>query len=241
MEVAKQAAARWPEDTSFEAFLATLPLNEDNVYQFFFEANRDRIKVRSEAQALPKLKLIVQAIFDISAHRGFHAMSTRDLCDATGISMGGVYNYIGSKDQFSSMLIAFVGQTFTEINRVLLPPGEARHARLEAHVRAQVYMTELFRPWYFFVFMETKNAPAEQKGQVKDVERRLVDSLASMIEEGVAAGDYDCAAPKLVAATVLAVVDDWYLKPWYFRSAGTDVEAYADYVVDALNRLIGNR
>lgn len=240
MEVAEQEAARWPQDPSFEAFQAILPLNVDNVYQFFFEANRDRIKVRSEAQALPKLKLIVQAIFDISAHRGFHAMSTRDLCETTGISMGGVYNYIGSKDQFSSMLIEFVGQTFPDINSVLLPSAEARHSRLEAHLRAQVYMTELFRPWYFFVFMETKNAPAEQKGRVKEVERRLVDSLTSMIEDGVAAGDYDAVAPELVAATALAIVDDWYLKPWYFRSAGIDVDTFADYVVNALNRLLGN-
>ncbi|KZX60165.1 hypothetical protein A3709_12755 [Halioglobus sp. HI00S01] len=241
MQADRSKAGDWPNHQSYEAFRATLPLNEENVYQYFFKANCDRIKVRSETQALPKLKLIVEAIFEMSANRGFHAMSTRDLCDATGISMGGIYNYIGSKDQFSSMLIEFVGQTFTEVNRALLPPEEARHARLEAHVRAQIFMTELFRPWYFFVFMETKNAPVEQKGQVKEVEQVLVESLASMIEAGVKEGDYDCASPRLVAAMVLAVVDDWYLKPWYFRSAGTDVTAFADYVIDALNRLIGHR
>jgi AcrR family transcriptional regulator len=35
---------------------------------------------------------------------GFRAMNLRDLCGETGLSMGGLYGYIASKDQLAEMI-----------------------------------------------------------------------------------------------------------------------------------------
>jgi AcrR family transcriptional regulator len=189
--------------------------------------------------AVPKLKLIVDCILNISAGRGFHAMSLRDLCEATGISMGGIYNYIGSKEQFGSMLIEFVGGTFARVNNDLLPTELSIEERLDFQLRAHLYTAELFRPWYFFGYMETKNAPAELIDQALGVQRSILSILQSLIEEGRRAGIYGDVDSRLVAAAGLSLVEEWFLKRWYFREARIDVQTYADFVVVSVQKLLG--
>lgn len=229
----------WPEDMTLEAYRRTTPLNEVSVYEYFFEANKEKIKVQNPKLAIPKLKLILESIFRISAKRGFHAMSLRDLCQDAGLSMGGVYNYIGSKEEMSKMVTEFVGVTFVDINRAMFPPTGDTEKLLEALIRAHIYMSEIFRPWYFFVYMETKNFPVEQiKGAIR-LEQTMLSELQVVIDDGIAAGIYDKVQSKLTAAAILSLIQDWYLKSWHFRGSGIDANGYADFVVDAANRLLG--
>lgn len=237
-----QAAIQvWPQDMSLEAYCRSNPLNEDSVYEYFFEANKGKIKVKNSKLAIPKLKLVLDSMFRISAKRGFHAMSLRDLCQDTGLSMGGMYNYISSKEELSKMVTEFVGVTFVDVNRALFPPMEDTERRLEALIRAHIYMSELFHPWYFFVYMETKNLPVEQIKSAIQVEQIMLGELQVLIDDGVVAGIYDTESGKLNAAAILSLIQDWYLKGWHFRDSGIDATSYADFVLDAANRLLGRR
>ncbi len=229
----------WPRDLSFDAYCQSLPLNRDNVYGYFFEANRDRIKVQNARMAVPRLQTILDATFRISSRRGYHGMSLRDLCQETGISMGGLYNYMSSKEELATMVTEFVGDTFVQVNEALLPSEQEPRWRLESLVRAHVYMSDLFRSWYFFVYMETKNMPSDQIAQAIDVEQRTLEKLEVLIEAGIADGVYAPLDVKLAASALLATIQDWYVKAWHFRRSGTDVTTYADFVVESGRRLLG--
>lgn len=229
----------WPRELSFDAYRKSMPLNSDNVYQYFFEANRERIKVQNARMAVPRLQTILEATFTISARRGYHGMSLRDLCQETGMSMGGLYNYMSSKEELSSMITDFVGSTFVEVNEALLPPVQETRWRLESLIRAHIYMSDLFRSWYFFVYMETKNMPGDQISQAIEVEQRTLEKLETLIEAGIQQGCYQQLDVKLTASALLATTQDWYVKAWHFRRSGTDVTRYADFVVMAGRRLLG--
>lgn len=229
----------WPEDKTLEAYRRTTPLNEVSVYQYFFEANKEKIKVQNPKLAIPKLKVILEAIFRISSRRGFHAMSLRDLCQEAGLSMGGMYNYISSKEDVSKMVTEFVGVTFVDVNRAMFPPTKDTDKLLEVLVRAHIYMSEIFRPWYFFVYMETKNFPVEQIKGAIELEQTMLNELQVVIDDGIAAGIYANVQSNLTAAAILSLIQDWYLKSWHFRGSGIDANGYADFVVEAANRLLG--
>ena len=242
MNAAKQrqiGVEGWPGDTSLDAYRRANPLSRVSVYEYFFEANKHRIKVQNPSLAIPKLQLIIESIFRISSKRGFHAMSLRDLCQESGLSMGGVYNYISSKEDVSKMITEFVGVTFVDINQALLPPLENTEQRLEALIRAHIYMSELYRSWYFFVYMETKNQPAEQIKTAIQLEQKMLGELQAVIDDGISAGIYRTSQSTLTAAAILSMIQDWYLKSWHFKGNSVDATSYADFVVDAARRLLG--
>ncbi|CAA0079467.1 Uncharacterised protein [Zhongshania aliphaticivorans] len=235
----QDSSVEWPEDLSFAAYQRVLPLNKKNVYEYFFEANKASISVQNARLAIPKLEMILKAIFSISAKRGFHAMSLRDLCKETALSMGGMYNYISSKEELARMVTEFVGMTFLEINNRLPIPDDDINGQLEAQLCARIYMSELFRSWYFFVYMETKNQPVELIQRSLEVERNATGIIETQIEKGIKSGIYKPVDSALAAAALVSMVEEWFLKPWYFQERGTDVQAYADFVVGSARSLLG--
>ena len=232
---------QWPSDTGLKAFRRAIPADEKSIYRFFYDVNRERIRVRKAETAIPNLQCILEATFRMSAECGFHAMSLRDLCSATGLSMGGMYSYISSKDELCAMITEFVGGFFAEINLDLLPPQEAPQARLETLIRAHIYMSELFRPWYFFVYMESKNLPREHRQQAISVERYFLQQLEPLIARGMEAGRYQQGNSYLSAAAVLSLIQDWYVKSWHFRDTKIDAQSYADFVVEMSNKMLAAR
>ncbi|MEE4252051.1 MAG: TetR/AcrR family transcriptional regulator [Alcanivoracaceae bacterium] len=228
----------WPQDTRFNAFRAAIPADEASVFGFFYEENKERIQVSKASVATPKLQKILEATFRISAERGFHAMSLRDLSAATGLSMGGLYSYIGSKESLCAMITEFVGGYFARINLALLPPKADTQARLEALIRAHIYMSELFRPWYFFVYMEAKNLPREPMHQAIIVESNYLQQVEALINDGIAAGRYNSHSSYLSAAAILSLIQDWYIKSWHFRDMKIDAQGYADFVVEMTTRML---
>ncbi len=229
----------WHPGMTLEEFRLVLPLNNENVYQYFFEANLDRIKVQNAKLALPKIKQILEATFKISQRGGFHAMSLRDLCREADISMGGMYNYISSKEELSKMVTEFVGVTFSDINLEFLPPREKISERLEAVIRAQIYMTELFQPWYFFVYMEAKNLPSEQIKRAMEVENNVLHQMRVSIDDGIETGIFRAIDSAVAASAILAMVQNWYLKDWHFRNSDMDATRYAKFVLDAAHGMLG--
>lgn len=234
------AAATWPEDTGLAAFRAAIPIDQASLYHHFFQANRERIKVQKEALAVPRLQMILEATFRICENRGFHAMSLRDLCEDTGLSMGGMYNYIRSKEELSAMICDFVGEFFVASTNPLLPPSSQTVARIESGIRAYIYMAELFRPWYFFVYMETKNLPPEQIERAKDMERNFLTETGRLVDRGVAEGHYKCDDSYLAASAILSLIQDWFVKSWHFNNRGMNAERYGDFVVAMSNRMLSH-
>lgn len=239
MDSLQDSAQCWPGNTTFTAFQKAVAVNRRTVFERFFEQNRDRIKVRTRRVAVPKLKTILEATFRICEDRGFHAMSLRDLCEESGLSMGGMYNYIRSKEELSAMITDFVGGYFMEAIEQLLPPKQQTQQRLESGIRANIFMNETFRPWYFFVYMETKNMPREQIRRAKDMERRFLRETQTLIEAGIGSQLYRCRDSYLVSSAILSLVHDWHVKAWQFRGRSYSTEAYADFVVHMSRRMLG--
>ena len=57
------------------------------------------IKIKKEKVAVKNLAKIFDATLKLANEKGFHAMSLRDLCRESGLSMGALYNYFSGKDE----------------------------------------------------------------------------------------------------------------------------------------------
>lgn len=228
----------WPHDDSFQAFKTCLPVCRDSIYSEFYHQFRDEIKVKRETAAIKNLETIFTATFDLANKGGFDAMSLRDLSQATGISMGGLYNYIRSKDKLAAMVNDFLSQRLAPLAFSLnLEQGTPR-ARLETRLRIYIYMSSLFRPWYRFVYMEAKAMDRQQRNQAKQFDLIDTAKLRELIEAGVEAGEMKCECSELAASALLAMIQDWYLKSWKYKQNGTSTDAYANFLVSTMDKLL---
>lgn len=232
--------ANWPQEQSFASFKQCLPVCRESVYNAFFEAFREDIKVKRESAAVKNLKIIFDATFDLASKSGFDAMSLRDLSQSTGISMGGLYNYIRSKDMLAQMVNDFLSQRLAPLAHSLDLSNGSPKQRLATRLRIYIYMSSLFRPWYRFVYMESKSMARQQRDQAKQFD--LVDTaeLKEIIEEGVTAGEMACVNSELTASALLALIQDWYLKSWKYKHNETSTDDYANFLVSLMDKLLAN-
>ncbi|WP_229518556.1 TetR/AcrR family transcriptional regulator [Massilia sp. PAMC28688] len=214
----------------FEQFQRMTPLNGDTIWEYLVERHGERIGVKRRKPALENMEKIFGATFRLANEVGFRAMSLRDLCRETGLSMGGLYGYIESKDQLAEMIEDVVRHTTYELPRMFAhvePPLQ----RLESLIRGTIYLSEILQPWFYFVYMDSRVLNFEQRGMAKTSELSIQAYITGILDglEPKLQGD-----TTLVAAHIVALFQDWYVKRWKYRAARVHVDDFADSVLQLL-------
>lgn len=220
----------WPFEISIDAFRRAWTLEGEEFWRSVFEMHKDKMQIKNPKVAIVNLEKIFRATFHLANSKGFQAMSLRDLSRESGISMGGLYAYIGSKNDLASVIAGMQRKTIEQVIGGLaihdLEPVDC----LRAIIYGEIYMTEILHPWYYFCFMELKGLPKEQQQQTMDLEIRFEGFLIDTIRAGEAKGVFSCEQPELLAAQVTGQLQQWHLKPWKFRLLEVNTQQYAQYV-----------
>ncbi|MDG2420882.1 MAG: TetR/AcrR family transcriptional regulator [Gammaproteobacteria bacterium] len=231
--------SEWPYDTSFEAFKAKWDLQGETLWRNVFEMHKDKMQIKNVNAAISNLEKIFTATFKLSSTQGFQAMSLRDLSKETGISMGGLYAYIGSKNDLASVIEGvqrdYIDKVVGGLVRDNLEPVDC----LRAMIFGEIYMMEIMSSWYYFCFMELKGLPKEQQTFALDVELRGEDIFMGIIRKGINSKKFVCERPDLLASQVIAQLQQWHLKQWKFKLRGVNTEEYAAYVFSTLMTCLG--
>jgi AcrR family transcriptional regulator len=215
-----------PISYSLAEFRELVPLNEVNIWAFLLDRNAERIGVKRREVALENLEKIFVATFSLANTVGFRAMTLRDLCRETGLSMGGLYGYIQSKDQLADMIqdaANYVSEMLPIWFRHLPEPID----ELEGILRAHIYLSEIFQPWAYFVFLESR-AMEDGRGFAKESEASVQGHLRKLIQES---GDFNPEEAMLLGSHCISMLQDWHLKRWKFGSKNINADAFANSVV----------
>jgi AcrR family transcriptional regulator len=216
-----------PVHFTFQQFQRMTPLDGANIWAFLLDRYADRIGVKRRRPALENLEKIFNATFRLANEVGFRAMNLRDLCRETGLSMGGLYGYISGKDQLAEMIEEVVRHATQEVPRMFAHVTDPLD-RLEALIRASIFLSEILQPWFYFVYMDSRALPPEQRAMAKDSElyvQTLITGIINSAEPGPPG-----VAP-LLAAHCMAVFQDWYVKRWKYRAAKVTPDQFAESTV----------
>lgn len=223
----------------FESFKAEFNLSKVEACQALYRQNTDRIRIKKEHVAVANLVRIIDSTLRLARAKGFHAMSLRDLSADSGLSIGGLYAYLRSKDDLVH-LVQLHGMLLTRrtlheyIGRVSHP-----RQRLHAAIRAHVYLSELMQPWFYFSFMEARNLPPRYRQEAVANEREVEDIIHDIIVDGIARQAFGTVDARLVASLSKAMMQDWYLKRRKYRNYDVGPTAYADLICSVLDRYLG--
>jgi AcrR family transcriptional regulator len=94
---------------------------------------RPRLRARYDG----KQQAVVRAAARVFAERGYHGTSVQDLTEATGLAAGGLYHYIGSKDELLVLIC----------NQLMEPLLAEAEQLLEAQGRPERQLRQLVEIW----------------------------------------------------------------------------------------------
>lgn len=231
--------AGWPQNTSFDAFKSRWILEGEPLWRSVFEMHKEKMQIKNVSVAIANLEKIFTAAFQLANSKGFQAMSLRDLSKETGISMGGLYAYIGSKNDLASVIEGVQRQYIDQVIGGLAAENLEPIDCLRAIIFGEIFMMEIMSPWYYFCFMELKGLPKEQQQFALDVELRFEETLMDAIAVGVERGQFTCDKPELLASQITAQLQQWHLKHWKFKLREVGTEEYAQFVFDSLLTSLG--
>ncbi len=193
--------------------------------------HRDAVRVQKPHIAVANLARIIEATLKLSNKQGFHATSLRDLAQASGLSMGGLYSYFDNKTTLLSMIL---GEVSTTVNEVLGAAPEEIAADPPAHLKwlieTHIRLTEAMQPWFVFAYMEAKSFPLAERRMAVDSEAATEEIFARVLRQGVAGGDFAVANVELTASLIKPLLQDWYVKRAKYRKRGTSIDAYIEAV-----------
>jgi len=135
-----------------------------------------------------KLREVVAASARLFAERGYQATSMQDLTQATGLAAGGLYHYIGSKEQL----------LFRICDELLEPLLESARAIVAREAPATEHLHELVRAWvahvathrdHMAVFAQERHA-IEREPQWRRV-RRQRKAFERILDDVLARGEQD--------------------------------------------------
>jgi AcrR family transcriptional regulator len=200
------------------------------------------LEVVSEPPVRPALRAryerrrqeVADAAARVFAERGFHATSVQDLVAATGLAAGGLYHYIGSKDQLLVQICDELMDPLLEEARALIARDDlGPEGRLRALVRAWVAHVERHLA-HMRVFQQERHVIEREpqwrtiRAKRKAFERLLDDALRDVEEAGVAAlGDR-----RLALLALLGMVN--YTPQWFRPRGRLSVTEIADGFCDVL-------
>ena len=164
----------------------------------------------------------------------FESMSLRQLSTESGISMGGLYSYIGSKEELANLIEHVLSVISTELTDRALENVEGIKNKLAAAISAHIFLSEQLQPWFYFVFMESKSLSKSQKEKAKNTELNYELRISNLIKQGIDAGLFQPVDAELTAAATLALLQDWHLKKWKHRKRKISVDQYTNFVVNLI-------
>jgi len=178
---------------------------------------------------------IVKVATELIARKGYNNINTRELASALGMSTGGLYHYIGSKEDILYLIINFTSDlTAQSLERsIAQSDGQGAIARLRESIKVYLDTVENYRDFHNFVNHVMLSLCLNDRKTVYEAETRIVDYYENLLRTGIETGEFREHDPKLMAHNIVAIANAWANRGWYLKKYYT-VDKYTTEQIDSL-------
>lgn len=200
-----------------------------------------RISTQIGNQALveQKHRQIVYAASELFSKKGFHSTSMRDISKEAGINLSYLYKYISSKDDILYLFYKNLYEQWTSAYRILEEREyENPVEKLKAFIRHMLGLIHRAKREVLTMYTESRHLEADSLSSVLSAEKKMVNSLQRIIEEGKEKGYFNI-SDSIIAANIiqyLLVIEP--LRGWNFISNYT-FRRFEDLMIDFILSALG--
>ncbi|MGA2368102.1 MAG: TetR/AcrR family transcriptional regulator [Dehalococcoidia bacterium] len=162
---------------------------------------------------------IVKIATELIIKKGYNNISTRELASALGMSTGGLYHYIGSKEDILYLIINFTSDLtrqslsgFTEEQK-----GKSSEEKLRYSIKNYLEIVENYRDFHNFVNHIMLSLPVKDRKIVYKAESRVVDYYEKLIADGIAEGVFQVQDPRIAAHNIIVMANAWANRGWFLK------------------------
>jgi AcrR family transcriptional regulator len=195
---------------------------------------------RIERKRGKRIREILGTAAALFGERGYDAVSLDDVADRLDVTKGSLYYYFASKDELVTAAIETLGNDWTARLEGLPAAGSGTPAeRLRALVREHIGIAVREYPAALRLFLAPQDWPATQRARIKELRRRHDSVFRTVIEEGLAAGDFTVTALDPALQCMHASMSQ--APAWCAHLSGRARERAIDEYADTVLMLVGIR
>lgn len=200
---------------------------------------RIRTFSKNTSQVSKRREEIVDCAIALFIKNGYDRTSMRELADAFGKTKGGIYHYIGSKEDILYLILTETAQNNENIIKETweriknLQPIEAIKATIRLHLKA----VDENQDRYIFINHVIVNLSKEQRQLWLNSGKTNVKFLENVMEWGVKEGSFEIDDPHFLAHIINTCCVDWAIRRWSLRINYT-LEEYTDRIIKTILSLI---
>jgi AcrR family transcriptional regulator len=166
---------------------------------------------------------IFRAASRIFISRGYHEATVREIAQEAGLSLGGLYSYIRTKEDILYLVFDKLTTSLREAMRRAIEGIDDPADQIRAALRADLDTTERYRDGILLMYQETKSLGGPSRRAVLSREADYVkffeDILSAGYDRGVFRGD-----PRLSADVIAYLCSIVALRRWSLRSRFSSAE-----------------
>jgi len=223
---------------NFDEFRKLQIISNEDICRDIFNENSHSIKIKKEERAVKNLLNIYNATLKLSSKKGFSAMSLRDLCRETGLSMGALYSYFSTKEDLLNIIREQSQRVISKVMLDMIEKAETIQDKLRAAVESHLYLSEIMPEWFIFFFMETRTMKKEEQKKAIASELFTEKIFIDILEEGNKQNIFSVDNPVLTASLIKPMLQDWYLKRWKYSRRKVSVDEYAGFVIRFIEKFV---
>ncbi len=180
---------------------------------------------------------IFRAASRVFISRGYHTATVREIAQEAGLSLGGLYSYIRTKEDILYLVFDKLTTTLRENMRHAIEGIEDPVEQITAALRADLTTTEQYQDEILLMYQETKSLDRASQHAVlsreADYVRFFEDILRAGYERGVFTGH-----PQLSADIIAYLCSILALRRWNLRTRFSSAEAQ-DGLIQFVLRALG--
>jgi AcrR family transcriptional regulator len=190
---------------------------------------------RKRGRRIQEILATAAALF---GERGYDAVSLEDVADRLDVTKGSLYYYFASKDELVTAAIETLGNEWTA-RLEGLPAGQSGTPaeRLRALVREHIGIAVREYPAALRLFLAPQEWPAAQQARIKELRRRHDSVFRTVVEDGVASGDFTVTAVDPVLQCMHASMSQ--APAWCAHLSGKARDRAIDVFADTVMLLVG--
>ena len=202
----------------------------------------ERRKIRTylvrEENADKRRRHIAQCAKQVFYKYGYHKTSMRELAKACSMTIGALYNYIGSKEDILHLVLRELEDEALIMEPFYKDLGGISHSeKLKACLSKYLQILDGMQDIQLFITREIKNFSSEDRKSLLASNEYATSFFEKLLLNGSKDGEFRIDNPRLLAHTIHAIAISWIRERWALSKLFS-VEEYARQQSELILRAI---
>lgn len=193
-------------------------------------------QVKNQDLVEQRRQQIVNAAVPFFAEYGFHKTTTRQIAKAAGVSIGSMYEYVGSKEDILYLVCLSVHDNVEKGVESALSGKNSGESALRDLIREFIMVCHRMNDQILMMYQVTKSLPPQWQKKVLTNDIQITDLLVTALKRIISTSDLPDLPDKtceLLAHDITVLGHMWTFRRWFLKNNFT-IEKYIDIQTDVI-------